>query len=210
MEYIFSVVIGYLLGSIPTAFLVLKISKGIDITNAGSGNVGAMNSYEITNSKYIGLLVFLIDFIKGFLAVLITKLIFNDVFIYPALALLFAVFSHCFNPWIKFNGGRGLATAAGGSILIFPYLLFVWIVLWILMYIIKRDILIANIIATIFSLLIIYLTENIALNYVYPVPVAASELMLFSTGGLLIIFIKHIEPLKEIISNKQRNKNDIT
>lgn len=199
MEYIFSTVIGYFWGSIPTAFLVLKKSKGIDITNTGSGNVGAMNSYEITNSKYIGILVFLIDFIKGLLSVLITKLIFNDVFIYPALALLFAVFSHCYNPWINFKGGRGLATAAGGSILIFPYLLFVWIVLWILMYILKRDILIANIIATIASLLIIYLTENIALNYVYPVPVTAAELMLFTTSGLLIIFIKHIEPLKEII-----------
>jgi len=204
MEYIFSVVIGYLLGSIPTAFLVLKKSKGIDITNTGSGNVGAMNSYEVTNSKFIGFLVFLIDFFKGFFAVLITRLIFNDVFIYPALALLFSLFSHCFNPWIKFKGGRGLATAAGGSIILFPYLLFIWIVLWILIYILKRDILIANIFATVISLFTVYLTKNIALDYVCTATVSSSELMLFTTSGLLIIFIKHIEPLKEIIKKTEK------
>lgn len=202
MEYLFSSIIGYLFGSIPTAFLVLKKSKGIDITNTGSGNVGAMNSYEVTNSKFIGILVFLIDFIKGLLAVLITRLIFNDVFIYTALALLFALFSHCFNPWINFKGGRGLATAAGGTIILFPYLLFVWIVLWILIYIFKRDILTANIFATVISLFTVYLTKNIALDYVFAANVTSSELILFTTSGLLIIFIKHIEPLKEIIFKK--------
>ncbi|HMN47793.1 MAG TPA: glycerol-3-phosphate acyltransferase [Ignavibacteriaceae bacterium] len=210
MEYFLSSLIGYMLGSIPTAFLVLKKSKGIDITNVGSGNVGAMNSYEVTNSKYIGLLVFAIDFIKGILPVLFTRLIFNEVFIYSALALLFAIFSHCFNPWINFKGGRGLATAAGGSIFLFPYLLFVWIILWILVYVLKKDILIANIFATVLSLLLIFLTERLAINYVFPAPASSGELMLLSAGGLLIIFIKHIEPLKEIISKKREVKNDNT
>jgi glycerol-3-phosphate acyltransferase PlsY len=211
MEYFFSSLIGYLLGSIPTAFLILKKSKGIDISNTGSGNVGAMNSYEVTNSKKIGLLVFSIDFLKGFLSVLVAKIIFNDIFIYPAIALLFAIFSHCYNPWIRFKGGRGLATAAGGASLLFPYLLFVWIILWILVYLIKKDILIANIFATIISLITIFLTEKIALRYAYGINVDPGELMFLCTSALLIIFIKHIEPLKEIITNKNREiKNDIT
>ncbi|MFZ2323951.1 MAG: glycerol-3-phosphate acyltransferase [Ignavibacteriaceae bacterium] len=203
MEYILSLIIGYSLGSIPTAYIILMRAKGIDISNTGSGNIGAMNSYEVTKSKKIGLIVFLIDFLKGLLAVLITRVLFNDVFIYPSLALLFAIFSHCFNPWLNFKGGRGLATAAGGTILFFPYLLAVWIILWILVYIIKKDILIANIFATVVSLLTIFLTQNLALNYVYPDPDSTGELMLLSAGGLLIIFIKHIEPLKEIISKKR-------
>lgn len=206
MEYLLSSLLGYMLGSIPTAFLILKKSRGIDITNAGSGNVGAMNSYEVTNSKHIGLIVFFIDFLKGILSVLIIKFIYPDQFIYPALSLLFAIFSHCFNPWINFKGGRGLATAAGGAIFIFPYLLFVWVILWILVYMLKKDILIANIFATLFSLIIIFITEKISINYVYPAPSSHGELILLVSGGLLIIFIKHIEPLKEIISKKQRNK----
>ncbi len=202
MEYLLSSIIGYLLGSIPTAYIVLKRLRGIDITNAGTGNVGAMNSYEVTNSKYIGIIVFIIDFFKGILSVLIIKLFFSDEFIYPALSLLFAIFSHCFNPWINFKGGRGLATAAGGTIFLFPFLLLVWIILWILVYLIKKDILIANILATVLSLIVIFVTEKISSKYVYPSPSSQGELILLVTAGLLIIFIKHIEPLKEIISNK--------
>ncbi len=200
MEYLLSSLIGYFLGSIPTAYIVLKKSKGIDITNTGTGNVGAMNSYEVTNSKYIGLIVFAIDFLKGIFSVLIVRMIFPNEFVYPALSLLFAIFSHCFNPWINFKGGRGLATAAGGSIILFPFLLFVWIILWVLVYLTKKDILIANILATVLSLIVIYITEKINIEYVYPTPSSHGELMLLVTGGLLIIFIKHIEPLKEIIS----------
>jgi len=209
MEYFFSSIIGYLLGSIPTAFLILKRTKGIDISNVGSGNVGAMNSYEVTNSKKIGLLVLIIDFLKGFLAVLLTKFLFNDLFIYPALALVFSIFSHCYNPWINFKGGRGLATAAGGASILFPYLIIVWIILWILVYILKKDILIANIFATIVSLPTIFLTEKIALKFAYGINVDTGELMFLCTTGLLLIFIKHIEPLKDIISGKNKEiKND--
>lgn len=200
MQYLISSIIGLALGSIPTAYIVLKKYKGIDITNAGSGNVGAMNSYEVTNSKKIGFIVLFFDFLKGFISVLITLQFFGDIFIYPVLALLFSIFGHCFNPWLHFKGGRGLATAAGGVIMIFPYMLFIWIIFWILFYLLKKDILIANIIATILSLFTIFLTEQIAVKFAYPKPNSVGELMLLSTCVLFIIFIKHIDPLKEIIS----------
>ena len=202
MEYFFSAIIGFLLGSIPTGYLILKRSKGIDITNTGSGNVGAMNSYEITNSKKIGLLVLLIDFLKGSISAILPKILFEDIFILPALALLLAIFSHCFNPWINFKGGRGLATAAGGTFFLFPFLLVVWITLWILTYIIKKDILFANIFATVFSIIAILITNGFSIKYAYPTPATPGELVLLSTSGLLIIFIKHIEPLKEFLSKK--------
>ena len=202
MDYLISAVLGFLFGSIPTAYLLLKTKKGIDITKTGSGNVGAMNSYEITSSKKIGIFVLVIDFLKGLLPVLILKIAFSDVFIYPALALIFAIFSHCFNPWISFKGGRGLATAAGGTIILFPYMLLVWIILWLLVYLIKKDILLANILATILSLIIIYLTKSLELDFAFPKSVNVNELVMLTTSGLLIIFIKHIEPLKEIILKK--------
>ncbi|MDP2365396.1 MAG: glycerol-3-phosphate acyltransferase, partial [Ignavibacteria bacterium] len=95
MDYLFSSIIGYLLGSIPTAYLILKKTKGIDITTHGSGNVGAMNSYEVTNSKKFGILVFLIDLLKGVLSVLIVLMIIKSSFTLAALSLLFSIFSHC-------------------------------------------------------------------------------------------------------------------
>ena len=131
MEFLFSALIGYLLGSFPTAFLILKKSKGINITERGSGNVGAMNSFEVSNSKVIGLVVLVIDALKGLLSVYLPLLFFQVNFMPPAIALFFAVFAHCFNPWLNFKGGRGLATAAGGASLLFPFALVVWGILWL-------------------------------------------------------------------------------
>lgn len=210
MNYFISALIGYLLGSIPTAYLFLKRKKGLDITQTGSGNMGAMNTYEITNSKFSGIFVFIIDFVKGIAAVLIFKLIYPDVFILPALSLVFAIFSHCYNPWIKFKGGRGLATAAGGTLIIFPFLLLVWGILWSIIYLMKKDILLANIFATILSLLLVFNVSDIAIKYTYPTPAFISELIFFTVSGLMIIFIKHIDPLLELIETfkKKGIRND--
>ena len=205
MQYLLSSVIGYFLGSIPTAYIFLKKAKGIDITKEGSGNVGAMNSFEISNSKLVGISVFLIDFVKGIASVVIPVLIYPGEFIFPALAIMFAVFSHCFNPWINFKGGRGLATAAGGAAIIFPFLLVLWAVLWVIFYAMRKDILIANISSTIFSLLVVFGIPEIAIKYTYFKPESVPVLILVSASVLILIFIRHIEPLREIISNQKNN-----
>jgi glycerol-3-phosphate acyltransferase PlsY len=203
MEYLLSSVLGYALGSFPTAYLLMRQLKGIDITAVGSGNMGAMNSLEISKSKAIGLTVLLLDALKGLLSVYLTLVILPVNFVFPALALIFAVFSHCFNPWLKFKGGRGLATAAGGSLLLFPFLLVIWLILWVIIYLVKKDILFANIWATFMSLILIFILDQVAYKYSFPKAEDISSLMFFSVGLLVIIFIKHIEPLKEILSNKK-------
>jgi glycerol-3-phosphate acyltransferase PlsY len=206
MEYLFSSLIGYLFGSFPSAYLLVKKASGVDITKEGSGNVGAYNSLEVTKSKFIGISVFLLDFIKGITAVLIPILIFPNDFIYPALALLFAVFSHCYNPWLQFKGGRGLATAAGGAIIIFPFLLVIWCVLWVIFYIMRKDIILANFIATVFSLLVVFGTTSIAIKYAYPRSENISILVMVCSATLMLIAIKHIEPLKEYFSELKNNR----
>lgn len=206
MEYLISSLIGYLLGSFPSAYLLVKKASGIDVTKEGSGNVGAFNSLTITKSKLVGISVFLLDFIKGAASVLITLLIFPNVFIYPALALLFAVFSHCFNPWLRFKGGRGLATAAGGAVIIFPFLLVVWCILWVIFYVMRKDIILANFTATIFSLLIVFGTTRIAMKYAYPQPENISSLVIVCSAILIVISIKHFEPLIEYFSVLKNNR----
>jgi len=205
MEYLISSTIGYLLGSFPSAFILLKKIKGTDITNEGSGNVGAMNSFEVSNSKMIGISVFLLDFLKGIASVLIPKFIFPDEFIYPAISLLFAVFSHCYNPWLNFKGGRGLSTAAGGAAFLFPFLLAVWAVIWAIVYVMRKNIILANISSTIISLFAVFGTSDIAVKYAFPRPENSGLLVLVSSTVLIIIFIRHIEPLKELISEMKNN-----
>lgn len=205
MEYLISSTIGYLLGSFPSAYILLKKSRGKDITKEGSGNVGAMNSFEVTNSKLIGISVFLIDFLKGLASTLIPIFLFSGEFIYPALSLLFAVFSHCYNPWINFKGGRGLATAAGGAAFMFPYLLIIWALLWVIFMVMRKNILLANISSTVLSLFVVYGTSEIAVKYAFPQPVNLDVLLMVSSAALIIIFIKHIEPLKELIAEQKNN-----
>ncbi len=206
MEYLISSLIGYLLGSFPTGYIFLKMSKGVDITNEGSGNVGAMNSFELTNSKFIGYSVFVLDFLKGAASVIIPSLLFPDQFIYPAISLLFAVLSHCYNPWLNFKGGRGLSTAAGGAAFLIPFLLAVWATLWVIFYIMRKGIIFANISSTLFSLLVLFGTSKIAVKYTYPQPESISALMLSSTAILIIIFIRHVEPLREFILEQKNNR----
>ena len=204
MSYLYCALIGYLLGSIPTAYIVLKKTQNVDITETGSGNVGAMNSFEVSNSKIIGILVFIIDALKGLLSVYLCLLLFPVNFIFPALALFFAVFSHCFNPWIKFKGGRGLATAVGGSVILSPFIPAAWCVLWVMVYLFKKDILLANISAVILTLLLSVSTIEIIYKYSYPTPDSYGTLAMFVASMLIVIFIKHIDPLKEII-DKYKN-----
>jgi glycerol-3-phosphate acyltransferase PlsY len=205
MYYLFSAIIGYLLGSVPTAYLLVKKINGTDITKEGSGNVGALNSLEVSKSKLIGISVLVIDLLKGTLSVMIPILIWQDMFIYPAVSLMFAVFSHCYNPWLQFKGGRGLATAAGGALIIFHYLLVLWIIQWVIFYLMRKNIHLANIAATIFSLIIVLGTSGIAVKYAFPAPESSSNLIMLTVGVLILILIKYIDPLKEIISAFKTN-----
>lgn len=206
MNYIICAVLGYLLGSIPTGYLVLKAERGIDITKSGSGNVGALNALEVSKSKIIGLLVLIIDALKGLLSVYLPILFFPFGFVMPAIALVFAVFSHCFNPWLSFKGGRGLATAAGGTILIFPILPAVWILIWLITFIWKKNVIISNITAIIISIIAILLSEEKDFRYSFPHSNSVSIVLFFAITLMMIIFIKHIEPLNEIIRNYKSSK----
>ncbi|HED07047.1 MAG TPA: glycerol-3-phosphate acyltransferase [Ignavibacteria bacterium] len=201
MQYLTSIIIGYLLGSVPTAYLLLKITKGIDIRKSGSGNVGAFNSITTSKSKFIGLVVLLIDFSKGLLTVYLINFFYQDIFLLPAIGICAAVFSHNYNPWLKFKGGRGLATAAGGSAVLFPFLLLVWCVLWVISFLYKnnRNVIIANVSATVLSFLIVISTINIAVKYTYPSAISNLELILFTTILLSLLLAKHIVPFKDEI-----------
>ena len=203
MNYLISSLIGFILGSFPTAFLLLRKYRNLDITSQGSGNMGAMNALVVTKSKFIGIAVLLVDALKGLLSVYLVLLFLPVNFVYPALALLFAVFSHCYNPWLKLKGGRGLATAAGGTALLFPFILIAWLLVWFIAYLIKRDIIFANISATILSLIIVFSSVNIAYKYSFPQDDTSGSLILFSCSLMLIIFTRHIDPLKELMSNKK-------
>ena len=205
MDYLIPVIVGYLLGSIPFAYIIPKYLKGIDISKEGSGTVGTLNSYEVTESKSIGIIVLILDVGKGLLAVFLIKLLISDqIFIYPAIALASAVAGHCFPVWLKFKGGRGLATAAGGSILLIPAVLGLWAVLWLIAFAFRKNIHFGNISATVLTAALVITSADILNKYSTPPAENPTVYALIISLTLLIIMIKHIKPLKDWIGIRKK------
>lgn len=201
MYYILASIIGYLIGSLPTAYIFMKKVKGLDITTHGTGNVGTLNAYEVSNSKVLGIVVLIVDVFKGLLSVYLARLLFPAEFLYPALALLFAVTAHCFSPWIKFKGGRGLATAAGGFLCLAPPVLFIWLLLWVVMQLYRRNIHYSNFLATLLTILLVLTSSNWFTKYSNPEADSELTFVIPVTLILVVIIVRHIEPIKEYFKN---------
>ncbi len=147
MQYFFGIVCGYFIGSLPTAYLVVKITKGIDVRSSGSGNVGGYNAFRVTDSKRTGVAVGVIDCLKGTLAAGLAWRFFPaDVAMQGAVAFG-AVAGHNYSVWLRFKGGRGLATAAGISFVTGLSYAIIWCLSWFVSYRFNRDILKSNLIA---------------------------------------------------------------
>jgi acyl phosphate:glycerol-3-phosphate acyltransferase len=143
--------LGYFIGSVPTAYLLVMWKAQLDIRGKGSGNVGALNAFEVSGSKLVGALVLLLDLGKGALAVWLGSRLFGDDIWVRGLAGIGAVVGHNFSFWLRFRGGRGLATAAGVMLSLNWILVVLWCLLWLASYTYPRNVHVANILASVFS-----------------------------------------------------------
>jgi acyl phosphate:glycerol-3-phosphate acyltransferase len=139
-----SAVLGYLLGSLPTAYLLVRWKARVDIRESGSGNVGTLNSYQVSRSHWLAFTVLLLDLAKGAIAVLITRKIFGDGFDQASAACIAAVIGHNYPLWLGFRGGRGLAPAAGALLVLSWPVVAVWLLVWGGAYLIMREVNLAN------------------------------------------------------------------
>jgi acyl phosphate:glycerol-3-phosphate acyltransferase len=216
-EYIFVIVISYLLGSIPFGYLLVKMFRGEDIRATGSGNIGATNVAR-SGAKGLGILTLFLDALKGFVAVghaahwAHTHLQHGDIkLLHPdlesnamAIAALSAVVGHVFPVWLKFKGGKGVATALGVFILLFPKAILVSLVVFIVSVAISRYVSLGSILATI-SLPIAavfledsahYVRANWTVNWGTMLPVCAI---------CLLVIVKHHENIRRLlVGNENR------
>jgi glycerol-3-phosphate acyltransferase PlsY len=141
----------YLLGSIPFGFLAAK-AKGVDIRAAGSGNIGATNALRVLG-KPAGIFVLLMDVLKGFAAVWLVTLLaekFNirtETETLRILAGIGAVLGHNYTCWLRFKGGKGIATTAGVYLALAPWALLVALVVFILAILITRYVSVGSMLA---------------------------------------------------------------
>src|SRR6201991_2200749 len=116
--WLISIPLAYLLGSIPSGYLLVRIFRHEDIRATGSGNIGATNVAR-SGAKGLGILTLVLDALKGFIAVIIAQHIAESYSTYPqaydiaVAAAVAAVLGHCFPVWLGFRGGKGVATALG-------------------------------------------------------------------------------------------------
>lgn len=136
MATLAALIISFLLGSIPTAYILVRTLYHQDIREVGSGNVGAMNVRKQLGWK-AALAVFVIDAAKGVCAVWICQTLNTD----PNMGLAVAVTGHIYPPWLRFRGGKGIATAGGGMVVTGQWLaMAVFVILWLLSYLLfKRN-----------------------------------------------------------------------
>ena len=142
-------VVSYLLGSIPFGYLLVRIFRGQDVRQTGSGNIGATNVAR-TGSKGLAIATLLLDALKGYIAVL-HVFYFADhhfdhlpsfgphtVYILAALAGLCAILGHMFPVWLRFKGGKGVATAVGAFLAIAPAAVVVVLLLFVAIVAVTR------------------------------------------------------------------------
>jgi len=188
-------VVGYLLGSIPFGFLLVKFFRGEDIRLTGSGNIGATNVAR-SGAKGLGIATLVLDAIKGLLAVAFAWWLANansqPPLPYMSHAALAAVLGHVFPVWLKFKGGKGVATALGVFILLFPKALLVSLAIFILIVATTRFVSLGSILASIAFPIAAYFIHHP--DHRTLVPVCAVS---------LIVVVKHHENIRRLLAGNE-------
>lgn len=188
LQIILIFILAYLLGSIPFSLIIAKFSKGIDIRNHGSGNVGATNVLRAAGKKEAALAL-IADTLKGALPVLIAKFVLEDFWI--AATVVLVVFGHVFPIFAGFKGGKGVATSLGAFIVIIPTGVIISLVIWILVLGVFRYASLASIIAAIALPAICWGLKS---------PLAFTAATSISA---VIILLKHTENIKRLIAGTE-------
>lgn len=178
----------YLCGSIPFGLIISKKYTGQDLRQHGSGNIGATNAWRI-GGKRVGILTFLLDFLKGAVPVFFACTICLPKEIVIMIGGV-TVLGHIFPVWLDFKGGKGIATMFGMSLVASPGITLLSALCWILIFKKKRVSSLASIISMIFLVLLSFATLNMQSAYVYLVLVT-------------IIIMKHADNIKRLLDKKE-------
>ena len=157
-------VYSYFLGSIPFGFILTKIFLKQDIRETGSGNIGATNVLR-TGNKFLAILTLVLDFLKGYVTIFITLKYFNDLILLSALICLLG---HIFSIWLKFKGGKGVATYLGILLALSVNYFLIFIIVWVSILLILRYSSLSSILAT-FGIFIYeyFFLENNILSFLF-------------------------------------------
>lgn len=196
-SYIVVAIAGYLLGSIPTGFLVAK-TRGVDIRAVGSGNIGAANTFRAVG-RSAGIFVLLIDALKGFAAVELCQLILPHFGVTnPAVAIhfrvvagIFAVLGHNYTCWLGFKGGKGIATTGGVYLALVPWSVCFGLIAFIVALVITRFTSVGSMAAAIVLTLTVCLTQQ------------DLTLKIVTIGLFILAILKHRTNIQRLVAGTE-------
>ncbi|MBV9341212.1 MAG: glycerol-3-phosphate 1-O-acyltransferase PlsY [Acidobacteria bacterium] len=188
MHIILSAVAGYLLGSIPFGYLLVRAVCDRDIRTTGSGNIGATNVAR--TSPMLGLITLALDMLKGAAAVVLIRTIIPQDLTAAFAAAFAAICGHVFPLWLGFRGGKGVATAVGAFLLLSPRAILVATAVFLAVALAFRFISLASIVAAACLPLCAYMMAS---NQNF------RELALISAGSVVVIF-KHHQNIRRLLT----------
>ncbi len=190
-------ILSYLIGGIPFGFLAVYLVKKTDIRGLGSGNIGATNVTRVLGKKW-GISVFVLDFLKGFIAPLIVPFfVSNPPTLLFILAIIAVVCGHNWTPFLQFKGGKGVSTSLGGIAglsLQFSSLLILFLIAifaWVAVFFIFKVVSLASLVS-VFSFFVFSLIFSLPL-----------EFKVFSLLLFVFILIRHKKNIKNLLKNKE-------
>jgi len=202
LGYIFATVVGYLLGSIPNGLIVSK-SHGIDVRNFGSGNIGATNVLRVLGHKW-GYLVFALDSLKGLLAVLFAFWVSNRFLpdnssniMIGIIAGVACILGHTFPIWLRFKGGKGVATSAGVLLGLMPLAVISVFIVWVVLFKTTRYVSVASMGAAI-ALPIFVLT------YLHFGLLTGTSRLVFSVVIAAVVLWAHRSNIQRLLQGKEQ------
>ena len=191
MDYLVIGIASYLMGSIPFGLILTKLFLNKDIREIGSGNIGATNALR-TGNKLIGYTTLILDIAKAIIPVIYVKFNYPDI-IY--IASLCAFLGHVFPIWLKFKGGKGVATYVGILFSINIILGLIFVVFWVFIFLLSKYSSLSSIIGSISVPIYILITGQI------------NDAIFFAIMFILIFFT-HRENIKRL-KNKEESKTKI-
>jgi acyl phosphate:glycerol-3-phosphate acyltransferase len=188
-------VIAYLLGAIPFGLIIVKLTAGRDIREIGSGNIGAANVAR-NAGRLAGVLTLVLDAAKGLAAVALASKITHANIRWMMVAAMCAVVGHIFSVWLKFRGGKGIATALGVFILISWHAIGLALVLWIVVVFFWHYASLGSIAAAAALPVFVYV--------LYAPGYAPPDLVTFGTTFIsCLVLIKHIPNIQRLLAGEE-------
>lgn len=191
------IVASYLLGSIPFGYILVRIFRGEDVRQSGSGNIGATNVSR--KSPVLGVFTLLLDSLKGASAVLLAGMVcgnHSSLHLHRAMSLaaLFAVTGHIFPVWLKFRGGKGVATGLGSFIVIAPKAVLLAAVVFAIIVALFRYISLGSIIAVALFPVFTWMLHEYG---------SSRQALLFMSLASLLIIVKHHQNIRRLLAGTE-------